>query len=181
MITYPIAKINLGLNVVSKRDDGYHNLETVFYPVPIKDALEIHEMDKGFPSDVQCDLKVSNIPIAGDEQNNLVVKADNLMARDYSLPRIHAHLYKYIPTQAGMGGVSSDCAYMIRLVNEMCCLGLSDGKMEEYAAVLTAVGTLTQGGMTPEQALQEVAKQVEMSAMGQLPATNMNPGQPMQR
>ena len=138
MITYPIAKINLGLNVVSKRDDGYHNLETVFYPVPIKDALEIHEMDKGFPSDVQCDLKVSNIPIAGDEQNNLVVKAYNLMARDYSLPRIHAHLYKYIPTQAGMGGGSSDCAYMIRLVNEMCCLGLSDGKMEEYAARLGA-------------------------------------------
>lgn len=110
MINFPIAKINLGLNVVSKRDDGYHNLETVFYPVPIKDALEVFPMEDGFPSDVRCDLKVTNLFIDGDEQKNLVVKAYNMIAQDYELPRVHVHLYKHIPTQAGMGGGSSNCA-----------------------------------------------------------------------
>ena len=138
MINFPIAKINLGLNVVSKRDDGYHNLETVFYPVPIKDALEVFPMEDGFPSDVRCDLKVTNLFIDGDEQKNLVVKAYNMIAQDYELPRVHVHLYKYIPTQAGMGGGSSNCAYMIRLLNEMFSLGMSDEKMIGYAARLGA-------------------------------------------
>lgn len=138
MINFPIAKINLGLNVVSKREDGYHNLETVFYPVPIKDALEVFPMEDGFPSDVRCDLKVTNLLIDGDEQKNLVVKAYNMMAQDYDLPRVHVHLYKHIPTQAGMGGGSSDCAYMIRLLNEMFSLGMSDDKMIGYAARLGA-------------------------------------------
>ena len=138
MINFPIAKINLGLNVVSKRDDGYHNLETVFYPVPIKDALEVFPMEDGFPSDVRCDLKVTNLIIDGDEQKNLVVKAYNMIAQDYELPRVHVHLYKHIPTQAGMGGGSSNCAYMIRLLNEMFSLGMSDEKMIGYAARLGA-------------------------------------------
>ena len=138
MINFPIAKINLGLNVVSKRDDGYHNLETVFYPVPIKDALEVFPMEDGFPSDVRCDLKVTNLFIDGDEQKNLVVKAYNMIAQDYELPRVHVHLYKYIPTQAGMGGGSSNCAYMIRLLNERFSLGMSDEKMIGYAARLGA-------------------------------------------
>ena len=138
MINFPIAKINLGLNVVSKREDGYHNLETVFYPVPIKDALEVLPMHEGFPSDVRCDLKVTNLFIDGDEQKNLVVKAYNMIAQDYDLPRVHVHLYKHIPTQAGMGGGSSDCAYMIRLLNEMFSLGMSDDKMIGYAARLGA-------------------------------------------
>ena len=138
MINFPIAKINLGLNVVSKRDDGYHNLETVFYPVPIKDALEVFPMEDGFPSDVRCDLKVTNLFIYGDEQKNLVVKAYNMIAQDYELPRVHVHLYKHIPTQAGMGGGSSNCAYMIRLLNEMFSLGMSDEKMIGYAARLGA-------------------------------------------
>ena len=138
MINFPVAKINLGLNVVSKREDGYHNLETVFYPVPIKDALEVFSMHDEFPSEVRCDLKVTNLFIDGDEQKNLVVKAYNMIARDYNLPRVHVHLYKHIPTQAGMGGGSSDCAYMIRLLNVMFSLGMSDEKMIEYAARLGA-------------------------------------------
>lgn len=138
MINYPVAKINLGLNVVSKREDGYHNLETVFYPVPIKDALEVYPMDEGFPSDVRCDLKVTNINIEGEEQKNLVVKAYNMIAEDYCIPRVHAHLYKKIPTQAGMGGGSSDCAFMIKLLNECFSLGMSDKIMTEYAARLGA-------------------------------------------
>ena len=139
MITFPVAKINLGLNFVEKRSDGYHNLQTVFYPVPIKDALEVQVMDEGFPSDVDCDLKTTNIPIEGDEQRNLVVRAYQLLKSDFpTLPRIHAHLWKGIPTQAGMGGGSSDCAYMIRLLNDLFALGLSDEQMIQYAARLGA-------------------------------------------
>ncbi len=139
MITFPIAKINLVLNVVERRPDGYHNLQTVFYPVQIKDALEVQKMDEGFPSDYDCDLKVTNIMIEGDEQKNLVVKAYNLMKQDFpTLPRMHAHLWKGIPTQAGMGGGSSDCAYMIRAINELAALKLSDEQMPDYAARLGA-------------------------------------------
>ena len=130
MITFPNAKINLGLNVVEKRPDGYHNLETVFYPVPITDALEVFPMDQSFPSPVDCDLKVTNINIDGDEQKNLVVKAYNLLKQDFpTLSRTHAHLYKGIPTQAGMGGGSSDCGFMITLLNQQFKLGLSDQQM----------------------------------------------------
>lgn len=139
MIVFPIAKINLGLNVVEKRPDGYHNLQTVFYPVPIKDALEVQQMDEGFPSDVDCDLKVTNIAIEGDEQRNLVVRAYLLLKQDFpTLPRIHTHLWKGIPTQAGMGGGSSDCAYMIRLLNALFDMQLSDEQMIRYAARLGA-------------------------------------------
>jgi len=139
MVTFPIAKINLGLNVVEKRLDGYHNLQTVFYPVPIMDALEIAPMSEGFPSDVDCDLKVTNIHIEGDEQRNLVVRAYQLLKKDFpSLPRIHTHLWKGIPTQAGMGGGSSDCAYMIRLLNETFDLQLTNEQMQQYAAQLGA-------------------------------------------
>lgn len=138
MITYPKAKINLGLNVVERRPDGYHNIETVFFPVPLTDALELHVMDEGFPSTVDCDLKVTNMDIAGQEQDNLVVRAYRLLAADFTLPRVHAHLYKGIPTQAGMGGGSSDCAAMIRLLNESFGLGLSVDEMESYAVRLGA-------------------------------------------
>jgi len=139
MLSFPICKINLGLNVVEKRPDGYHNLETVFYPVPITDALEVFPMDPTFPSDVDCDLKVTNIHIDGDEQRNLVVRAYNLLKKDFpTLPRIHAHLYKGIPTQAGMGGGSSDCGFMITLLNKMFKLGLYEQQMIDYAAQLGA-------------------------------------------
>ena len=139
MITFPIAKINLGLNVVEKRPDGYHNLQTVFFPVPIKDALEVQLMDEQFPSAVDCDLKVTNLNIEGDEQRNLVVRAYRLLKEDFpTLPRIHTHLWKGIPTQAGMGGGSSDCAFMIRLLNDLFDLGLSREQMIDYAARLGA-------------------------------------------
>lgn len=139
MITFPIAKINLGLNVVEKRPDGYHNLQTVFYPIPIMDALEITPMSDGFPSAVDCDLKVTNITIDGDEQRNLVVRAYQLLKQDFpQLPRVHAHLWKGIPTQAGMGGGSSDCAYMIRMLNETFELRLTNKQMQQYAASLGA-------------------------------------------
>ena len=139
MITFPVAKINLGLNVVEKRPDGYHNLQTIFYPVPIKDALEVQVMDEAFPSNYDCDLKVTNIAIDGDEQRNLVVRAYQLLKQDFpTLPRLHAHLWKGIPTQAGMGGGSSDCAYMLLLLNQKFHLGLTDEQLIQYAAKLGA-------------------------------------------
>lgn len=139
MISQPLAKINLGLNIVERRADGYHNLETVFYPVPITDTLEVYEMDARFPSTVDCDLKLTNIPVEGDEQRNLVVRAYQLLKADFpTLPRLHVHLYKGIPTQAGMGGGSSDCAFMLCLLNDMFHLGLTDAQLEQYAVRLGA-------------------------------------------
>lgn len=138
MITFPCAKINLGLNIVSKRKDGYHNLETVFYPIPLTDALEIKLMGDEFPSDVPCDLKITGNAVDCDEQNNLVVKAYNLLAADFRIPRIHAHLVKRIPSQAGLGGGSADAAFMLKLLNNKFELGLPDDTLEEYAAKLGA-------------------------------------------
>ena len=106
MISFPIAKINLGLNVVEKRPDGYHNLQTVFYPVPIKDALEVHVMDEAFPSDYDCDLKVTNITIEGDEQRNLVVRAYQLLKQDFpTLPRTHSYGKAFPPKQVWAAAV----------------------------------------------------------------------------
>lgn len=139
MITFPIAKINLGLNVVGRRADGYHNLETVFYPVNMIDALELMAMESGFPSAVDCDVKVTNLSVEGDEQSNLVVRAYKLLKSDFpQMPRVHAHLWKGIPTQAGMGGGSSDCAFAIRLLNEMFSLELTTEQMTGYAVRLGA-------------------------------------------
>ena len=138
MITFPCAKINLGLNIVSKRADGYHNLETVFYPIPLTDALEIKLMGEEFPSEVACDLKITGNAVDCDEQKNLVVKAYNMLAADFKIPRIHTHLVKRIPSQAGMGGGSADAAYMIRLLDERFRLNIGIPEMERYAAKLGA-------------------------------------------
>ena len=139
MITFPLAKINLGLNVVERRPDGYHNLQTVFMPVPLTDALEVYEMDAAFPSEVDCDLKVTNIAVEGDAQRNLVVRAYNMLKSEFpDMPRVHAHLRKDIPTQAGMGGGSSDCAAMLLLLNRMFSLGLTQQQLIDRAARLGA-------------------------------------------
>lgn len=136
MITFPCCKINLGLNIVAKRADGYHDLETVFYPVPITDALEVKKMDERFPSPTNCDLKVTGNAIDCDDPSNLVVRAYDLLAKDYPLPRVHVHLYKHIPSQAGLGGGSSDAAYMLRLLDERFRLNMGIAEMERYAARL---------------------------------------------
>ena len=135
MITYPNAKINLGLNIVEKRPDGYHNLETVFYPINLQDALEVNLME----GEEEFSLKVSGVPIEGEPENNLVVKAYRLLKKDYpDMPAIDIHMYKHIPTGAGLGGGSADAAFMIKLLNEKFNLNLSIEKMEEYAAILGA-------------------------------------------
>ena len=136
MLTFPCAKINLGLNITSEREDGYHNLETVFFPVPITDALEVKLMHNDFPSYEPCDLKITGNAVDCDEQNNLVVKAYKLLAQDFSLPRVHTHLVKRIPMQAGMGGGSADGAFMIRLLDERFRLNMGIAEMERYASRL---------------------------------------------
>ena len=135
MITYPNAKINLGLNIVEKRPDGYHNLETVFYPINLQDALEVNLLE----GEEEFSLKVSGVPIEGEPVNNLVVKAYRLLKKDYpEMPAIDIHMYKHIPTGAGLGGGSADAAFMIKLLNDKFKLNLSIEKMEEYAAILGA-------------------------------------------
>ena len=139
MLIFPQAKINLGLNIVERRPDGYHNLQTVFYPVPLCDALEVLPMDDDFPCDAFCDLKLSGISVEGDEQNNLVVRAYRLLKDEFpQLPRVHIHLHKAIPTQAGMGGGSSDASAMLVLLNRHFLLGLSEQQLIERAARLGA-------------------------------------------
>jgi 4-diphosphocytidyl-2-C-methyl-D-erythritol kinase len=132
----PQAKINLGLNIVRKRTDGYHNLETVFLPIPLYDELSIEEQTEDYP--FACRLTVSGSSIECDEQKNLVVKAYNLLAADYNIPPVHAFLSKHIPSQAGLGGGSSDAANMLKGLNEKFNLDISDTELEAYAARLGA-------------------------------------------
>lgn len=139
MIAYPCCKINLGLNIVNKRKDGYHNLETIFYPVPLHDVIEINKMHEDFPSMLNCDIKVTGTYLNNcDDKDNLVVKAYNLLAKRFYLPRIHVHLYKQIPSQAGLGGGSADAAYMIKMLNEHFHLKINNDEMQQLATKLGA-------------------------------------------
>lgn len=135
MIVYPNCKINLGLNVVRKRTDGYHDLETVFYPVPLTDKLEA---TVGNETDGTCSLSLSGNPIEGNAADNLIVKAYNLLAADHRLPHVDFDLEKHIPSQAGLGGGSSDATYTLRLLNELCQLHLDSPTLQHYAARLGA-------------------------------------------
>jgi len=126
MIIFPNAKINLGLNVINRRHDGYHNIETVLYPVRIQDALEIIEAD-------QLLFTSSGINIPGNPAENLCLKAWHLISEDLNLPKVHIHLHKQIPIGAGLGGGSSDGAFCIRLLNEKFNLSLTVEQMEDYA------------------------------------------------
>ena len=135
MITYPNAKINLGLNVVEKRPDGYHNLETVFYPINLQDALEVTRLSG---SDASFRLHVTGANLDGSPEDNLVVKAYRLLNEKHHLVPVDIHLHKHIPTEAGLGGGSSDCAFMIKMLNNKFNLGLSFTEMESYASRLGA-------------------------------------------
>lgn len=135
MITFPNAKINLGLNIVEKRPDGYHNLETVFYPAPLEDALEVNVLNEGSE---KFRLHQAGLEIEGEVENNLVVKAYKLLDEKFNLPPVDIHLFKHIPSGAGLGGGSSDATYMLKLLNEKFSLELTDETLEEYAAKLGA-------------------------------------------
>lgn len=133
MLTFPNAKINLGLNITEKRPDGYHNLETIFYPVPIEDALEINILNEGKG---KFRLHQAGLEIEGEAENNLVVKAYKLLDDRFNLPPVDIHLFKHIPSGAGLGGGSADAAFMLKLLNNKFELGLPDDTLETYAAKL---------------------------------------------
>ena len=135
MITFPNIKINLGLSITEKRPDGYHNLETVFYPVALEDALEIRTNPE---AQQKFTLHQHGMEIAGNPENNLVVKAYLLLDKEFHLPPVEIHLYKHIPSGAGLGGGSSDAAFMLKLLNEHYNLQLSDNQLEDYGATLGA-------------------------------------------
>lgn len=129
MVVFPNAKINLGLHVVSKRSDGFHNIETCFLPVGIADILEfIPASEIGFQS--------SGISIPGNISDNLCLKAWELLNREFEIPAVSIHLHKKIPIGGGLGGGSSDAAFMLKGLNELFGLGLSQSDLENYAAQL---------------------------------------------
>ena len=125
MIVFPYCKINLGLHVVRKREDGFHDIETLFYPVFWKDILEVTDGIKG-----EFDLEISGLTISGDLNSNLIYKAWKLIKADHSIPPILVHLHKLLPMGAGLGGGSSDAAFMLKLLNLKFNLGISDEAMD---------------------------------------------------
>lgn len=129
MITFPNAKINLGLNIVSKREDGYHNIESCFYPIPWHDSLEVIEA-------ASFAFHSYGLDIPGDATSNLCVKAYELIKADFGIPPVEVHLLKNIPMGAGLGGGSADGAFTLKMLNDLFSLRLSDLKLENYALKL---------------------------------------------
>jgi 4-diphosphocytidyl-2-C-methyl-D-erythritol kinase len=132
MIAFPNAKINIGLNITKKRSDGFHTIESVFFPINLCDAVEIIESD----SNEKVIFTSSGIDIPGDVSTNLCCKAYLLINKDYKLPNIKIHLHKNIPIGAGLGGGSADAAFIIKLINEKFNLNIPLEKQLFYAASL---------------------------------------------
>ncbi|MEA3503575.1 MAG: 4-(cytidine 5'-diphospho)-2-C-methyl-D-erythritol kinase [Bacteroidota bacterium] len=129
MIIFPGSKINIGLEIINKRDDGFHDLETVFYPLPWSDIIEgvVAEHDT---------VTFSGLHIDGDIDDNLIVRAVNILRNDYDFEKVHLHLHKVVPMGAGLGGGSADAAATLLLLNSLFQLALSSDVMEEYARKL---------------------------------------------
>ncbi len=131
MISFANAKINIGLQVLDRRPDGYHNLETIFYPIQLYDVLEVIDAN-------EVKFIASGIPIPGGAETNLCLQAYHLLAADFHLPPVHIYLHKVVPIGAGLGGGSADASFLLKLLNDQYELGLSDGKLEAYARRLGA-------------------------------------------
>lgn len=128
MILFPNCKINLGLNIIRQRSDGYHDLESIFYPIPLKDVLEV------IPS-TRFQLIVSGLDIRGEENSNLCLKAYQLIKEKCpTLPKVEIYLYKNIPVGAGLGGGSADGAFTLRILNDRFVLGLSSEQLKSLAS-----------------------------------------------
>ncbi len=134
MLTYPNAKINLGLNVVKPRPDGYHNIETVFYPIGLSDVLDVEVSETC--SDYS--FSTSGITLEGDPEDNLIVKAYRLIRSAYQISPIDISLCKQIPFGAGLGGGSSDAAFMLKTLNDLFELKITTKKLERLASKLGA-------------------------------------------
>ncbi len=135
MLTFPICKINIGLHVTEKRPDGYHNLETIFYPIPLHDNLEVNLLTN---DDAPYRLHLAGHKIEGNAEDNLVIKVLRSLKADFDIPPIDIHLYKRVPMGAGLGGGSSDAAMFMKTLNEMFDLGMSHDEMERRIATFGA-------------------------------------------
>jgi 4-diphosphocytidyl-2-C-methyl-D-erythritol kinase len=135
MISYPNAKINLGLHVINKRDDGFHNIETIFYPIGFSDILECIE-NKAYAKHNKCVLVQHGLSISGNIDTNLVLRAYKLLDEKFDLPPVLVHLNKLLPMGAGLGGGSSDAAYMLKMLNELFGLNLTITALENFASLL---------------------------------------------
>ena len=134
MLFFPNAKINIGLHITNKRPDGYHNIETLFCPVDLSDILEFvplpgHQSGKSV-------ITVTGIEVEGPAEKNLCVKAYELLCRDFELPAVDIHLHKMIPPGAGLGGGSSDAAFMLKMLNNFFHLQLDEDSLCRYASIL---------------------------------------------
>ena len=137
MVVFPNSKINLGLRIVSKRDDGYHDLDTVFYPLPFYDALEvIRNGDESEAANPEIIFNITGQPIEATT-DNLCLRAYQLLKSDFSdLPPVNMHLHKAIPIGAGLGGGSADAAFSLTLLNDKFQLGLTTDQLLQYALKL---------------------------------------------
>lgn len=133
MVLFPNAKINIGLNILRKREDGYHDLETLFYPVGLKDALEFVENGTN-----EVNFKGSGIALDIPPEQNIVLKAYRLLQEEHSIPGLDIHLHKVIPFGAGLGGGSSDAAFLLKSLNEHFDLEISAIKLKHLAGRLGA-------------------------------------------
>ena len=134
MILFPNAKINLGLNITERRPDGYHNLESIFLPVSLCDMLEVVPSPDGNTTLHQSGL----VPEGAEQEKNLVVRAYRILEKEYQIPPIHIYLHKQIPSGAGMGGGSSDAAYMLKLLNTRFHLDIPQEQLQQKALSLGA-------------------------------------------
>lgn len=130
MISFPNCKINIGLYVTGKRADGFHNIETIFYPVK-----EHYDVLEAVPAKEQTSLSITGLPIAGSEEENLVMKAWHMLHNDFptQVGAMEMHLHKVMPMGAGLGGGSADGAFMLKMLDEMCALQLKERELLAYA------------------------------------------------
>jgi len=138
MQLFPNAKINIGLNILKKRPDGYHNIETVFYPIGLKDELYVARSEYLSTRKVDYNLEVFGAELTDDPEKNLIIKALRLIQKDFNIEPVDIHLRKNIPFGAGLGGGSSDAAFMLKALNDLFELQLSEEKLEKYAVKLGA-------------------------------------------
>lgn len=131
MIVYAPAKINIGLKVLDKRKDGYHNLDSLFYPIPLFDIIEVIKS-------INFEIENTGIPVDGSIEDNLIFKAWDLMRIKHHISGIHVHLHKRIPMGAGLGGGSSDASSVLKCINELFELNIKASTLEDYALELGA-------------------------------------------
>lgn len=165
MIAFPPAKINLGLNVLRRRDDGYHDIESVLFAIPLCDVLDVIIDPAAAPNTITFDR--SGIAVPGDPEHDLCVQAVRMLQKEQDLPGLRAHLHKVIPTGAGLGGGSSDAAQMLKLVYRLCDLDLPKARTVALASALGSdVPFFLEGGARLAQGRGEVLSPVKVDLRG---------------